>query len=160
VNVAGGGTRSGTLEYPRRQERTIDRRITVDAALTELRDINSRLERLALDDPARRTLESRKEELQTAARLAADRARDPAALERELDQLRGRLDEIDERPIDRSWAQKGDYRWINDPGAYSNVINQKIAEGDAAEREAITERIGELETALQESARDRSIENG
>lgn len=128
-------------------------------------DINSRLERLATDDPARRPLESRKEELQAAARLAADRARDPAALERELDQLRGRLDEIDERPIGRSWAQSGNYRWINDPGAYSNVINRKIVAGDAGEREAITERIDELETALQESAlqespRDRSIENG
>ncbi|MEA2057859.1 MAG: hypothetical protein U9O63_04010 [Actinomycetota bacterium] len=123
-------------------------------------DINSRLERLAADDPGRRSLESRKEELQTAARLAADLARDPAALERELVQLRERLDEIDERPIGRSWAQKDNYRWINDPGAYSNVINRKIAEGDAGDRETIVERIGELETALQESARDRSIENG
>jgi hypothetical protein len=123
-------------------------------------DINSRLEGLATNDPARRSLESRKEELQTAARLAADRARDPAALERELGQLCGRLDEIDERPIGKSWAQRGNYRWINDPGAYSNIINRKIAEGDAGEREAIAERIGELETALQETARDRSIENG
>lgn len=123
-------------------------------------DINRSLEQLPGDDPSRRKLESRKEELQTAARLAADRSRDPAALALELTQLRSRLSDLDDRPIGKGWSEKGNYRWVNDPGAYSNVINRMIAEGDGPDRESVEQRIGELEAVLQDSPSDRSSENG
>jgi hypothetical protein len=93
--------------------------------------------------------------------MAADRARDPAVLQSELDHLRIRLADIDRRPIGEAWSQKRNYVWINDPGAYSNVINRKIVAGDRPERDQIVQRIEELETVLQEGeASDRSIENG
>lgn len=142
------------------KEGAIDREITVDEALAELMDINRRLGNLAGDDPLRRSLESRKVELQTAARQAADRGRDPAALELELAELRSRLRGLDDRPIGKGWSEKGNYRWINDPGAYANVINRRIAEGDSPDREWVEQRIGELEAVLQDSPSDRSSENG
>ena len=138
----------------------IERRITVDAALTELLDISRRLDDLSADDPTRRKLEARREELQQAARMAADRARDPTVLQSELDHLHARLADIDNRPIGDAWSQKRNYVWINDPGAYSNVINRKIVEGDRPERDQVVRRIEELETVIQEAASDRSIENG
>lgn len=122
--------------------------------------MNQKLGELAASDPARRALEERRTELRAAARLAADRARDPAALRREVEHLRTRLERIDDRPIGDAWTQKRNYRWINDPGAYSNVINRKIEEGDRPERDEIVRRIDELELVLQESGSDRSIEKG
>ncbi|MEN8234631.1 MAG: hypothetical protein ABFR89_06875 [Actinomycetota bacterium] len=124
--------------------------LSVDEALSTIRTLSDEIESLPPDDRRRATLEHRRDQLRAAARAATDASRSEVSLQHELAGLQQRLARIDERPIGKGWAEKGHYRWVNDPGAYANQINEKLNEQDALERATIIARILELERALQE----------
>lgn len=140
-----------------RGEATIDERLSIDQALAELRAISAELGTLPDGDPSRHALLARRDELRDAARDAADLARDPAVLEYELHHLQRRLTDLDAELIGKSWPEKGNYRWINDPSAYSRAINREIEERNEEERAFLTTRIAQLEASL---ASDRKRSKG
>ena len=122
--------------------------LTVDQALAEIIALSARIEALDPDDPKRVTLERQRQSLRTDVREAADASRSEAGLLNELGTLQRRLAQIDDRPIGKGWAEKGHYRWVNDPGAYSNRINDMLDAQDADERSIIVARIAEIEAVL------------
>ena len=124
--------------------------LSVDEALAEIVSLSGQIDALAPDDRRRATLEHQRDQLRAAAREAADASRSNAGLRHELESLRRRLSSIDERPIGKGWAEKGNYGWVNDPSAYSTEINRAIEGQDAEERALIVTRIAELEAALGE----------
>jgi len=135
---------------------TADDDLTVDQALDELRAIARRLDALPAEDADRGGLLARRDELRLAAQSAADTSRAPDNLEAELHHLKRRLSEIDALLIDKAWPEKKDYRWINDPSAYSRHINETLIEKYEGEREFLQGRIAQLEDSLN----DRKRSNG
>ncbi len=123
---------------------------TVDELLAEIVELTSAIDASVPDSPERKRLERRRESLRDLARAASDNARSDADLRNELGTLLRRLSEIDDRPIDKGWTEKTNYRWFNDPGAYSSQINRKITEQDEDERAAVVKRIGEIEAVLSD----------
>lgn len=122
---------------------------TVDEALSMIVSLSNEIDALPPDDRRRAPLEHRRDQLRAATREAADASRSETALRHELDGLFSRLAEIDGRPIGKGWAEKGHYRWVNDPSAYAGQINAMLDEQDAAERAKIISRIKELEQLLE-----------
>lgn len=125
---------------------------TLDEALAEVVALSSRIAAKDPEDPARLTLERQRDQLRSAIRSASDASRSDAALHNELGMLRRRLEQIDDRPIGKGWAEKGNYRWVNDPGAYSGRINEMLEAQDAHERAEIVLRVAEIEKALSPPA--------
>ena len=127
--------------------------LTIDQALAEIMSLSERIDALGPDDPNRVALERQREELRTDVREASDASRSLPGLLNELGALQRRLSQIDARPIDEGWSEKARYRgvrWFNDPGAYSNTINEMLNAEDADERLEIVERIAEIETVLKQ----------
>ncbi len=50
--------------------------------------------------------------------------------------------------IDRSWPERRDVPWLNDPAAYSRALNERLVRVHAPERERLVARIDELEELL------------
>ena len=126
--------------------------LTLDQALAEIVALSAKIEALDPDGPKRVALERQRQSLRVDVREAADASRSGPGLLNELGTLQRRLAQIDDRPIGKGWAEKGHYRWVNDPGAYSNRINEMIDDQDAYERETIVTRIAEIQEALDERA--------
>jgi len=97
--------------------------------------------------------------LRKAAKYAANTSRQESILEYELNHLTKRLAELNGQLIGKSWPEKGNYRWINDPGAYSHQINRDIEEKQKPEREFLETRIAEVEASLAE-AREHDSSQG
>lgn len=129
-------------------------RLSIDEALAAMRGVDERLASLGPDHPERKRLEARRAELQAAARRAADLGRTPEAVRAELDHFERRLSEIDGELIGKSWAEKGNYGWINDPGAYAHGINQELRRANQDTRDEVLLRIAELREVLAEMDRD------
>lgn len=127
----------------------MDEEVKIDAALAEIIELSAAIEAPAIDDRERKHLERRRSDLRNAVREAADAARPESGLRNELGALRRRLAQIDEQPIGKGWAEKGRYRWVNDPGAYAGRINEILIEQDADERAMILRRISEIEAAIE-----------
>jgi hypothetical protein len=126
--------------------------LTVDQALAEIIALSARIDASDSDSPKRVTLERQREMLRVDIREAADATRSEPGLRNELGTLQRRLAQIDDRPIGKGWTEKGNYRWVNDPGAYSGKINQMLDAEDAYERAEIVTRIAEIEAALERRA--------
>ncbi len=127
---------------------------TIDELLTEIVKLTAGIEAADPGSTERERLEERRDSLRTLARTARDNARSDADLENELGTLLRRLAHIDDRPIDKGWTEKTNYRWFNDPGAYSSQINRKINEQDEDERADIVKRIAEIEAVLSARSSD------
>lgn len=130
--------------------------MTVDEALAELREIRRLLEATPGDDPARVTLEQRRDRLHAAAQHAADAARDPEVLRLELDHLERRLARFDGDKINvRAWqiADGGGAKLsLNDPAAFATRLNELLDEANAPGREEIEARIAQLRAVLDTAA--------
>jgi hypothetical protein len=122
--------------------------LTVDQALAEIIALSAKIDALEPADPKRIAVERQRDRLRADIREAADESRSEAGLLNELGTLQRRLAQIDDRPIGRGWAEKGHYRWVNDPGAYSSRINETLDAQDADERATIIDRIAEIESVL------------
>jgi len=129
---------------------------TVDELLAQIIAITAQIEAADPDTAHYERLQDRREELRTAAQRAGDAARSDAGLLNELGTLERRLEEIDDRPIGKSFMEKTNYRYYNDPGAYSSQINRMINQQDETERESITQRIAEIKLEIK----DRSTGEG
>lgn len=132
--------------------RVAERRLSTDEALAAMRDAERDLASLPPNHPDRPRLEAKRAELQAAARRATDLGRAPGAIRAELAHLKRRLAEIDGELIGKSWAEKGRYGWINDPGAYAHGINRELRRANADTRDEIVIRIAELRDVLDEIA--------
>ncbi len=130
---------------------------TVDEALAELRSIAARLDSLTDDDPRRADLEARREELRVAAQRAADEARNPVGLRRELETLERRLVELDREQIKPAWVEGR--RWINDASAYARHLNKRIARSSEQDRAAIEARIAQLRAVVGRDGADQPDES-
>ncbi|MFV9671667.1 MAG: hypothetical protein ACNYZH_00455 [Acidimicrobiia bacterium] len=126
--------------------------LTLDQALAKIMALSAQIGGLDSTDPRRAALERERDGLRDDVREAADESRSVPGLQNELGTLQRRLAQIDDRPIDKGWAEKGHYRWVNDPGAYSNRINEMLDAQDADERESIITRIAEIEEVLNPPA--------
>ena len=126
--------------------------ITVDQALAKIMALSAKIGGLDSSDPKRAALEREREDLRGDVREATDESRSVLGLQNELGTLQRRLAQIDDRPIGRGWTEKGHCRWVNDPGAYSNKINEMLDGQDADERESIVTRIAEIEKVLNQPA--------
>ncbi len=124
---------------------------SVDEALAEITAIIGRLDALGPGDPGRAGLVARRDELRKSARDASVASRSDDILRYERDQARRRIAELDSRPVKKSWVEKRNFRWINDPGAYSNRINQMIEDQDATERGQLERRIVEIDAKLHDT---------
>ncbi|MEA2024003.1 MAG: hypothetical protein U9N79_06890 [Actinomycetota bacterium] len=128
--------------------------LTVDQALEKIIALSASINALEPDNPQRAALERQRDELREDIQSAADASRSVPGLLNELGTLRQRLARIDDRPINEGWAEKARnrwVRWVNDPGAYSNRINEMLDTKDADERAAIVARIAEIEDVLEKS---------
>lgn len=125
-------------------------RLSTDEALAAMREVDERLASLSPEHPERPPLEARRAELQAAARRATDLGRSPDAVRAELDHFERRLAEIDGELIGKSWAEKGNYGWINDPGAYAHGINKELRRASQDTRAEAVLRITELRDVLTE----------
>jgi len=129
--------------------------LTIDQALAEIMTLSAKIEALDPGDPKREALEQQRDDLRADARRADDTSRSLPVLLNELGALQRRLEQIDSRPIHEGWSEKArdrGVRWLNDPGAYSNKINEMLNSEDADERAAIVTRIGEIEAVLKQRA--------
>jgi hypothetical protein len=124
--------------------------LTPDDVLRELLDITQRIDTSAPDDPNRVRLEARRTELRTAAREASLSARNPEYVRGELAHLRRRLAALDGETVKTPSWQKHLPARINDPDAPARLINRRIDELNAPEREELEARIAELEAQLGE----------
>jgi hypothetical protein len=122
--------------------------LTVNQALAEIIALSAEIDALEPADPKRIAFERQRDTLRADIREAADESRSEAGLLNELGTLQRRLAQIDDRPIGRGWAEKGRYRWVNNPAAYSNRINEMLDPQDADERTTIVNRIAEIESVL------------
>lgn len=126
--------------------------LTIDQALAEIIALSARIDAMNPDDPKLVPLEHQRQNLRIDVREAVDASRSVPGLLNELGTLQRRLAQIDDRPIGRGWAEKGHYRWVNDPGAYSNRINEMLDAQDADERQTVVTRIAEIEAVLKQQA--------
>lgn len=129
--------------------------LTLDQALAEIIALSAKIDALDPDHPKRISLEHQRDDLREDVREAADASRSVPVLLNELGTLQRRLAQIDDRPIDSGWAEKARYRgvrWINDPGAYSNRINEMIDAQDEYERSEVVTRIAEIEAVLKQDS--------
>ncbi|MCH7844358.1 MAG: hypothetical protein IIC70_00605 [Acidobacteria bacterium] len=131
--------------------------LSVDEALAEVTAIIDRLNAMGPGDPGRAGLVARRDELRKSARDASVASRSDDILRYERDQARRRIAELDSTPVKKSWVEKRNFRWINDPGAYSNRINQMIAEQNATEREQLERRIVEIDAKLHDTGDSQAI---
>ncbi|GMQ85877.1 MAG: hypothetical protein BMS9Abin07_1446 [Acidimicrobiia bacterium] len=122
--------------------------LSVDEALAEITAIIERLDAMGPGDPGRAGLVARRDELRKSARDASVASRSDDILRYERNQAVRRIAELDSRPVKKSWVEKRNFRWINDPGAYANRINEMIAEQNATEREQLQRRIVEIDAQL------------
>ncbi len=137
-----------------RSSTTMTDDLTIDQALEKIIALSARINALEPDNPKRASLGRQRDELREDIQAATDASRSVPGLLNELGALQQRLTQIDDRPINEGWAEKARnrwVRWVNDPGAYSNRINEMLDAKDADEREAIVARIAEIEEVLDGS---------
>jgi len=127
---------------------------TIDDIFEQVSALSRELDALTDDDPVRVDLIERRQQLRSDARRIAESARHPLSVEAETSMLVSRLAEIDALFVTKGYAEKHLTKGFSDPGAYSVVINRKLADDHAEEIADIEARLSELskiETTSTES---------
>lgn len=122
---------------------------TIDDILNESRTLSAELASLSPDDPRRSALEQRQSELRSQAMDLSLERRHPVSIRNEIAMLEARLNEISGMLIPKGYNEKHLGRTVQDPGAYSRVINRSIAEEHAQEVRDIETRLALLRGALE-----------
>lgn len=117
---------------------------TIDDIFKQVSALTRELDDLADDDPVRLDLIERRQQLRTDAQRIAESARHPLSIEAEISMLTSRLAEIDALFVTKGYAEKHLTKGFSDPGAYSAVINRKMADQHADEIKDIEIRLSEL----------------
>lgn len=125
----------------------------IDDLLAEVIRLSRQIEAAPPDDPATARLVERREELRTAAREAALDRRHPASVDAEIERIEHRLAEIEGMLISKGYSEKHIGKAIQDPGAYSHVINTLIGDEHHDEVVDLRARLSELRTWRSEESR-------
>lgn len=119
----------------------------IDDILNLAQALSAELAALPADDPNRPRIEKRRSQLRTQARELALQHRHPLSIENEIAMLEQRLEDITKMLISKGYNEKHLGNTIQDPGAYSNVINRLIATEHEVEVREIDARLAELRQA-------------
>ena len=119
----------------------------IDALLARIRALSDQIALLG-EGMERSELEERRDQLRAEARLLADSSRLESNLEAELAAVEEQLATLEDAAIKPAWQER--FRFINDPSAYRRRINESLDANEAANREDLERRHGELLEALRE----------
>jgi hypothetical protein len=126
---------------------------TIDELYKRILRISRQLDRLSQEHPNRKRLEGERDRLRIRAADIAASGRHPVSVEREIESLQHRLDEIETMQITEGYQERRGGKNLQDPGAYSSTINRLLEEHHLEEVAALSARIAFLK---QESPDDRS----
>ena len=127
---------------------------TSDELLAEAKRLSDELAAMPPNDPRRTTIEDHRAELRSQARELALERRHPVSIQNEITMLEARLDQIARMLIPKGYNEKHLGRTVQDPGAYSRVINRTIAEEHAEEVREIEARLALLRATLEPTPED------
>jgi len=116
----------------------------IDDIFEQVNALSREIDAIGDDDPLRADLIERRDELRSAARRIADSGRHPLSVEAETSMLVSRLAEIDALFVTKGYAEKHLTKGFSDPGAYSAIINRKLADDHSEEIADIETRLSEL----------------
>lgn len=117
---------------------------TIDDIFNQVRLVSAKLTAMSEDDPSRPDLVRQLDRLRTEAQRRANAARHPLSVEAETAMLEARLSEIDDLFVSKGYAEKHLTKGFSDPGAYSAMINRRIANDHAEEISEIEHRLSVL----------------
>ena len=127
---------------------------TSDELLAEAKRLSDELAAMPPNDPRRTTIEDHRAELRSQAMELALERRHPVSIQNEITMLEARLDQIARMLIPKGYNEKHLGRTVQDPGAYSRVINRTIAEEHAEEVREIEARLALLRATLEPTPED------
>ena len=128
----------------------------IDNILKQATALSAELAMLPDDDPNRPRLEQRQAQLRAQAHELALERRHPVSIEHEIAMLEQRLDDISAMLITKGYNEKHLGNTIQDPGAYSNVINRLIATEHADEVREIDAKLSALRSARLDQEEESS----
>jgi len=114
---------------------------TIDELYTQILRASQALDRLGHDDPDRKRLEAERDRLRDAAADIAAAGRHPISIEREIESMQKRLEEIDSMRITQGHQERRGGKNLQDPSAYSSTINRLLKEHHVEEVAYLTDRI-------------------
>ena len=127
---------------------------TSDDILAEAKRLSDELAAMPPDDPRRTSIEERRTKLRSQAMELALERRHPVSIQNEITMLEARLDQIARMLIPKGYNEKHLGRTVQDPGAYSRVINRTIAEEHAEEVREIETRLAFLRATVEPTPED------
>ncbi|MEZ5175945.1 MAG: hypothetical protein R2823_07035 [Acidimicrobiia bacterium] len=116
----------------------------VDNLVNEIRVLSRDIAGMDDDNPRRADLIHEREQLRIRARHLADASRHPDAVQRQIEALEDRLDEIERMQIEPGWSERHHAPRIQDPGAYRYGINRAITDDHADEVASIKAQLERL----------------
>ncbi|NHZ71358.1 MAG: hypothetical protein GWP18_06915 [Proteobacteria bacterium] len=118
---------------------------SIDDLYARILRISSDLHSLPDDHPNRTKLVMERDALRIEAATIAASGRHPVSVEREIESIKKRLEEIDRLQITEGYSERRGGKNLQDPGAYSATINRLLSEQHASEIAHLTERLTYLE---------------
>ncbi|MCL1594553.1 MAG: hypothetical protein M3132_09400 [Actinomycetia bacterium] len=118
---------------------------SIDDLYARIVRISSDLHSLPDDHPNRLKLENERDTLRIQAADIAAAGRHPVSVEREIESIKQRLEEIERLQITEGYSERRGGKNLQDPGAYSANINSLLSEQHATEVAQLTERLTQLD---------------
>lgn len=116
----------------------------IDDLFSEITRLSAAIADLLEDDPERRHLELERQALRDEAEALAVIGRHPVSVEREIEAIESRLQEIRAKSITQGYQERRSGKNIQDPSAYSANINRMLDEHHAHEVGKLTARLERL----------------
>lgn len=117
---------------------------TIDELYTQIVSTSRDIDRLPTDHPDRKRLQAERDRLRAAAAAIASAGRHPLSIEREIESLKDRLQEIESMQITEGYQERRGGKNLQDPSAYSSTINRLLEEHHLDEVSYLTDRIAYL----------------
>jgi septal ring factor EnvC (AmiA/AmiB activator) len=117
---------------------------SIDDIYTAIVSLSEEIANLPPDDPRRRRLEQEREQIRSEAAAVAIKGRHPRSVELEIEAIEQRLGQIDALLITEGYMEKRAGKNIQDPGAYSIMINRLLEGQHADEVEKLTAQLALL----------------
>jgi len=116
----------------------------IDELYERMLRVTTEIDRLPQDHPKRKGLENERDEMRARAATIFAAGRHPVSVEREIESLQRRLDEIKSMQITEGYQERRGGKNLQDPGAYSSTINRLLDEHHDQEVTTLSERIAYL----------------
>lgn len=117
---------------------------TIDEIYTQIVSASQDIDRLPIDHPDQERLQAERGRLREAAAAIASTGRHPLSIEREIESLQDRLEEIKSMRITEGYQERRGGKNLQDPSAYSSTINRLLEEHHLDEVSYLTDRIAYL----------------